>query len=144
MKTKILDLLKGMSSDSKKESYKCEKELCKILNDICAKMETIEKYTYAIRDYTEIVSIDNDIFPIDNLPKYIHCNEYSGYETFEFDTEWLDLNMENYFEVLKEKAINIKKTSISNVEYSLFKHKKELESLQKLSYETLDSAKSRW
>jgi hypothetical protein len=138
MKTKILDLLKGMSSDSKKESYKCEKELCKILNDICAKMETIENLTYPIRNYTEIVSIDNDMLPIDNLPKYIYCNEYSGYETFEFYTEWLDLNMENYFEVLKEKAINIKKATISNVEYSLIKHKKELESLQNLTFENLD------
>lgn len=62
MKTKILELLKGMTSDSKKESYKCEKELCKILADICNKLKTIESSVcYSVRFYPGTVyEIDDE------------------------------------------------------------------------------------
>ena len=44
MKERILELLNGMNSDSKSASYKCEKELCKILTSIVAKKHKIESY----------------------------------------------------------------------------------------------------
>ena len=34
---KSVELLQGMTSNSKKGTYKCEKELCEILTDICNK-----------------------------------------------------------------------------------------------------------
>lgn len=138
MKIKILELLKGMTSDSKKESYKCEKELCKILADICNKLKTIESSVcYSVRFYPgTIYEIDdeNAYTGIKKLPKIIHCN----YGSFEFKTEWLDIDFKSYFEDLKHKSIDIKTNIIENVEFSLNKHKEELESLKKLTYETLD------
>ena len=37
MKQRILELLNGMNYDSKSASYKCEKELCKILTSVMDK-----------------------------------------------------------------------------------------------------------
>lgn len=138
MRTKILELLKGMTSDSKKESYKCEKELCEILTDICNKLETIEDAVcYNVRCYPDkIKEIDSDnvYSGMTKLPEIIWCD----YGSFDFETSWLNINFEEYFEELKHKSIDIKTKTIENVEFSLNKHKKELESLKKLNYETLD------
>jgi hypothetical protein len=140
MKTKILELLKGMTSDSKKESYKCEKELCEILTVICNKLETIEDSVgYRIRFYPDkITGIDSDnaYTGMKKLPEIIYCN-YENFE-FEFETEWLDIDYKSYFEDLKRKSIDVKTKTIENVEFSLNKHKEELESLKNLTYETLD------
>lgn len=138
MKTKILELLKGMTSDSKKESSKCEKELCEILTDICNKLETIEDTVgYNVRSYPDkIDDIDMDnVYPgMNKLPEIIWCE----YGSFDFETEWLDIDYKSYFEDLKRKSIDIKTKTIENVEFSLNKHKEELESLKNLTYETLD------
>lgn len=137
MKTKILKLLQGMTSDSKKESYKCEKELCEILTDICNKLKTIENSVgYNIKFYPDkITEIDseNAYTGMEKLPETIWCNEGN----FGFEIKWLDIDYKSYFEDLKRKSIDIKTKTIKNVEYSLNKHKEELESLKKLDYETL-------
>lgn len=138
MKAKILELLKGMTSDSKKESSKCEKELCKILTDICNKLETIEDSVgYSLRVYPDkITEIDreNIYTGMKKLPEIIYCNSFD----FVFKTEWLDINFKSYFEDLKHKSIDIKTKTIEEVEFSLNKHKEELESLKNFTYENLD------
>lgn len=141
MKTKILELLKGMTSDSKKESYKCEKELCKILTGVCNNLETIENsVVYNIRYYPDKIAeidIENAYTVIYNgmekLPEIILCNDGN----FEFETKWLDIDYKSYFEDLKLKAIDIKTKVVKNVEDSLNKYKEELESIKKMNYETL-------
>lgn len=137
MKEKILELLKGIASDSKKESYKYEKELCKILTDICNKLETIENSVcYSVRFYPDKINeidSENAYTGMKKLPEIIYCN----YGSFEFETEWLDIDFKSYFENLKHKSIDIKTKTIENVEFSLNKHKEELESLKKLTYEIL-------
>ena len=139
MKAKILELLKGMNSDSKKESSKCERELCKILTDICNRIESIEHAVgWNVRYYPDSIKeidIDNVYPGMTELPEIIWCE----YGSFEFETYWLDINLENYFEELKQKAIRTKTNTIENVEASLNKHKKELEALKNLTYEDLDS-----
>ena len=138
MKTKILELLKGMTSDSKKESSKCEKELCKILTDICNKLENIEDSVgYCIRFYPDKINeidSENAYTGMKKLPEIIYCN----YGSFEFETEWLDIDFKSYFENLKHKSIDIKTKTIEEVEFSLNKHKEELESLKNLTYEIVD------
>ena len=139
MKTKILELLKGMNSDSKSESYKCEKNLCKILTDVCNKLEYIEDITGYCRicypDTIDEIDIDNTYPGINKLPESIWCN--CG--TFEFETSWLDIDLKSYFEELKQKSISYKEITIKNVEASLNKHKEELDKLKNLKYENLDS-----
>ena len=139
MKAKILELLKGMNSDSKKESSKCERELCKILTDICNRIESIEHAvgwnTKYYPDSIKEIDIDNVYPGMTKLPEIIWCE----YGSFEFETYWLDINLENYFEELKQKVIRIKTNTIESVEASLNKHKKELEALKNLTYEDLDS-----
>ncbi len=139
MKAKILELLKGMNSDSKKESSKCERELCKILTDVCNKLESIEHAVgWIVRYYPDSIKeidIDNVYSGMNELPEIIWCE----YGSFEFETSWLDINFKEYFEELKQKSIKSKQTTIKNVEYSLNKHKNELESLKILTYEDLDS-----
>lgn len=139
MKAKILELLKGMNSDSKKESSKCERELCKILTDVCNRIESIEHAVgWNVRYYPDSIKeidIDNVYPGMTKLPEIIWCE----YGSFEFETYWLDINLENYFEELKQKAIRTKTNTIENVEASLNKHKKELEALKNLTYEDLDS-----
>ena len=60
----------------------------------------------------------------------IGCND----DYYVFDTELLDINYKEYFETLKEKAINYKNNVIANVENSLIKHKEEVEKLKILTY----------
>lgn len=137
MKTKILELLKGITSDSKKESYKCEKELCEILTNVCNKLETIENFVgYNIRYYPDkITKIDSEnvYTGMEKLPETIWCNDGD----FCVPTKWLDIDYKSYFEDVKRKSIDIKTKTIKNVEFSLNKHKEELESIKKLNYETL-------
>lgn len=139
MKAKILELLKGMNSDSKKESSKCERELCKILTDVCNRLDSIENAVgWIVRYYPdEIKEIDIDnVYPgMTELPEIIWCE----YGSFEFETSWLDIDFKEYFEELKLKSVRSKQNTIKNVEYSLNKHKNELESLKILTYEDLDS-----
>lgn len=138
MKTKILELLKGMTSDSKSESYKCERELCEILTNIYKKIEKVERSAGAYeRDYPDrIVEIDMDnVYKgIKKIPDTIWCN----YGSFDFVAFWLDMDLKSYFETLKEDAIKYKQITIENVEASLNKHKDELETLKNTNFESLD------
>ena len=70
------------------------------------------------------------------LPKYIECeNNYSGYhDDFNFKTEWLEMNWEEYFNDLKSKRISSMINTINNIEKSLEKHKKEFNRVYNLKY----------
>ena len=92
MKAKILELLKGMNSDSKKESYICNKEICKILNGVCNKLNSIESFICGYKTYPdeiETIDEDNTYKGIDRLPKTIWCNDGD----VEFETSWLDIDL---------------------------------------------------
>lgn len=136
MKAKILELLKGMNSDSKKESSICNREICKILNGVCNKLNSIESFICGYNTYPdkiETIDEDNTYKGIDRLPKTIWCNDGD----VEFETSWLDIDLKDYFESLKNKEINNKKRIIESVENSLNKHKKDLETLKTLYYENI-------
>lgn len=134
MKEKMLALLREMINDSKSASYKAEKELCGILTEVINKLHTIEeKVGYCVRDYPdEIESIDVYGYYCDELPEEINCNDY-----FCFKTEWLDINLQEYFEELRKKAISSTKYTIERVEYSLNRHRENLKHLDELKFEDL-------
>lgn len=140
MKNKVLSLLKGMHCDSKKESYKCEKEICNIFNEITNKMSSIEdNIGVYLNEYpVKITGVDAYCIVKDSieLPKYIECeNNYSGYrDDFKFDTEWLEMNWEEYFNDLKSKQLSSIINTIENVEKSLEKHKTEFNRVYNLKY----------
>ena len=106
--------------------------------EICNKLENIEDSVgYCIRFYPDkITEIDseNAYTGMKKLPEIIYCN----YGSFDFETEWLDIDFKSYFENLKHKSIDIKTKTIEEVEFSLNKHKEELESLKNLTYEIVD------
>lgn len=137
MKEKIVELLNGMSSDSKSASYKCEKELCEILTSVIKKLDKIESVTgYRIRDYpTEIESVEPMGY-LTELPKKIYCNYDNDYD-FIFETKWLDFVFKEYFEELKRRSIKSTKYTIESVTRSLEKHKEELNKIMKLKFEDL-------
>jgi predicted translin family RNA/ssDNA-binding protein len=135
MKEKILTLLREMTSDSKSASYKAEKELCDILTGVINKLHTIEKTVGSyIRNYPEkIESIDDEYYLYDELPIEIECNDGDFY----FKTEWLDINLQEYFEKLKKSEIGSIKHTIERVEYSLGKHREEIKRIEELKFEDL-------
>lgn len=134
MKEKILALLREMTNDSKSVSYKAEKELCNILTEVINKLHTIEKKVgYGVMVYpNKIESIDVYGW-YDELPKEIDCND----DYFCFKTEWLDINLQEYFEKLREKRIRIIKRTITDVEYSLSEHRRNLAHIGELKFEDL-------
>lgn len=119
---------KEMSSDSKSKSAEAECKLCKILNYVIDRMKRIENAVgYSVRDYPDrIKSIDYE----ENykyLPDVLECYPSPDYEwMFRFETSWLNLDFEAYFNELKEKSIARKQYTIEKVEQSLQKHKDEL------------------
>lgn len=132
MKEKILELLNGMNSDSKSASSKCERELCKILTSIIDKKEKIEDYAdeYIINYPDKITDVESyGIYNI--LPEIIWCNN----EEFKFETKWLDIDWETYFEELKAGSIRSIEHTIANVEKSIIKHK---ERIMTLSHRKID------
>lgn len=134
MKEKILALLREMTNDSKSASYKAEKELCNILTEVINKLRTIEeKVGWRVRIYPdEIESVDLYGW-YDELPKGIDCND----DDFCFETKWLDINLQEYFEELRKKKISSIKCTITHVEYSLGKHREDLERIGELKFEDL-------
>lgn len=135
MKTKVLELLNKIATeDSKKESYKAEKELCDILTSVIKKKEAIENLVgaYVVNYPTCIKDVEN-IGEIKCLPDTLYCNE-TTYDEFYFRTEWFDINYEEYFKELKTKQLDYKKNLIERLEISLNDHKKEYEKLLKLEY----------
>lgn len=108
MKKRILELLNGMNSDSKSDSCKCERELCKILTSVIRKLNKIESVTgFRFRHYpTEIESIEPMGY-LTELPKEIYCNYDNDFDLI-FRIEWLDCDFKEYFEELKRRRINLK------------------------------------
>lgn len=135
MKEKILKLLNGMSSDSKSASYKCEKELCKILTSIIDKKHKIESYAdKEIQYYPEKITDIESWGVYDTLPYIIWCND----EEFKFETKWLDIDWEAYFDDLKQSSIRIIKHTIKQVERSIMNHKERIAILSHRKFEDLE------
>ena len=128
MKTKVLELLNKIATeDSKKESYKAEKELCDILTFVIKKKEATENLVGAYVDnYPTCIKDVENIGEIKCLPDTLLCNE-TTYDEFYFRTEWFDINYEEYFKELKTKKLDYKKNLIERLEISLNDHKKEYE-----------------
>ena len=123
MKQKILELLNGMNSDSKSASYKCEKELCKILTSVIDKKYKIESYADKyIQDYPETITDVISYGVYKTLPEILWCND----EEFKFETRWLDIDWELYFEELKQSSIKNIEHTIKQVEKSIMNHKERM------------------
>lgn len=135
MKQKILELLNGMNYDSKSASYKCEKELCKILTSVMDKKYKIETYADRyIQDYPDKIT-DVECFGVYNsLPDIIWCND----EEFKFETKWLDIDWEAYFEDLKQISIRGIGHTIKQVELSIMKHKERMAILSHRQFNDLE------
>lgn len=135
MKEKILSLLREMRNDSKSASYKAEKELCNILTDVITKRLTIEKKVgWYIEDYPDKIKSIDDCYWYVELPKEIDCNDGD----FCFKTEWLDINLEEYFEELKKSKTDGIKKYITQVEHSLSKYKEDLKRAEELKFEDIN------
>lgn len=134
MKERVLELLNGMKSDSKSASYKCEKELCKILTSIVDKKHKIESYAdMYIQDYPDRIT-DVESWGIYNtLPENIWCND----EEFKFETKWFDIDWGSYFEELKQRTIKGIQNTIERVEASIGKHKENLKNISNRNFEDL-------
>lgn len=134
MKDKILTLLREMTNDSKSASYKAERELCNILTEVINKLHTIErKVGWGVRNYPEKIESVDVYGWYDELPKEIDCND----DDFCFKTEWLDINLQEYFEELRKKKIRSIESTISHVEYSLGKHREDIKHIGELKFEDL-------
>lgn len=136
IKDKVLSLLNGMMSDSKIESYKCEKELVKIINTIHEKLTSIQN---DVRYY------EDDYPIIDEIAYYGHCDKLSetilcyhnNYLECEFETKYFDYDesdYKNYFEHLKTKQINYFERVIERQEKELEKYREKLEDIKNLNY----------
>lgn len=134
MKEKILALLREMTNDSKSISYKAEKELCNILTEVINKLHTIEKKVgWGVRNYPDKIESIDVYGWYDELPKEIDCNDY-----FCFETDWLDINLQEYFEELRKKKISVIESTIFHVEYSLSEHRRDLAHIRELKFEDLE------
>lgn len=125
---RIMYLIRITNSDSKSETYTAECELCKLLSAVIDAKYQVEHYTdnYII-DYPydrKIHSIEDLSFygSIGKFPKEIVCNA-DEYDDFVFDTEWLDINLDEYFNKLQNESImyvsNLKKqytTKLKNID----------------------------
>ena len=128
---------KEMGSDSKRKSFKAECQLCKILNHIITKMETIESVVdYGVRNYPyRIYEIEYDGY-YGKLPEKLECNQDD--DDFIFETSWFDLDYEAYYEELKAKHINSINCIIEKVEQSLVKHRQEIQRLSKSKFSDIE------
>lgn len=134
MKERILELLNGMNSDSKSASYKCEKELCKILTSVIDKKHKVESYADKyIQNYPEKITEVESLGIYNHFPDIIWCNE----DEFEFETKWLDIDWESYFEELKQSSIRNIEHTIKQVEKSIMKHKERIEILSHRQFNDL-------
>ena len=128
---------KEMGSDSKYKSAKAERKLCKILNHIITKMETIESVVdYGVRNYPyRIYKIEYDGY-YGTLPEKLECNQDD--DDFIFETSWFDLDYEAYYNELKVKHINSINYTIEKVEQSLVKHREEIQRLSKSKFSDIE------
>lgn len=132
MKEKVLELLQIMGeSDSKSLSYKAEKELIKILEEVIYKKCTLEDRLGAYEmDYPE--SIYNVCLEgkCKDLPSIIYCNDYE----FEFETSWFDINWKDYFNKLVKRKIEYLKTTIKMAEDELANFNERLNHFKNLKF----------
>ena len=134
MKEKILTLLREMKNDSKSASYKAEKELCSILTGVINKLRTIEnKAGRCIKYYPEKIENIDECYLYNELRKEIECNDWD----FCFYTEWLDINLQEYFETVKKNAISNIKNRIFHAKSTLCEHERDLQHIEKLKFEDL-------
>lgn len=119
---RVLDLINMINaSDSKKESAKIESELCELLSAVIDAKYQIEHYTdNYIMDYPferKIRSIENLSFygKIGQLPESIECN-INEIEDFVFYTEWLDINLDEYFKKLHDKSLQYEKNRLADLD----------------------------
>lgn len=115
---RVLELINRINaSDSKKESAKLEIELCKLLSAVIDAKYQIEHYTdNYIMEYPfkrKIGSIEDlsCYGQIRQLPESIECNT-GEFEVFVFYTEWLDINLDEYFKTLHDKSISYEKNRL--------------------------------
>lgn len=135
MKERILELLNSMNSDSKSASYKCEKELCKILTSVINKKHKIESYADKyIQDYPDRITDIEFMGVYNTLPDVIWCND----EEFKFETKWLDIDWEAYFEDLKQSSIRGIGHTIKQVEISIMNHKERMAILSHRQFNDLE------
>lgn len=129
---------KEMGSDSKRKSFEAERKLCKILNHVITKMETIETSVgWGVRGYPYcIYEVEWDGY-YSKLPEKIECNHNSECN-FIFETSWFDLDYEKYYEELKAKHINSINYTIEKVEQSLENHRKEIQRLSKSKFSDIE------
>lgn len=134
MKEKILTLLNEMTNDSKSVSWEAEKELCAILTGVITKLRTIEETVgWSVREYPDKIWCVENWGWYNKLPKEIDCHKGD----FIFKTEWLDINLQEYFEELKECKISAIKKYITQTEHSLNKYKEDLGHIEELKFEDL-------
>lgn len=135
MKQKILELLNGMTSDSKSASYECEKELCKILTSVINKKDKIESYADKyIQNYPDKITDVEYLGKLNTLPDTIWCND----DYFEFEIKWLDIDWESYFEELKQSSIRGIERTIEQVEKSIMNHKERIDVLSHRQFNDLE------
>lgn len=129
---------KEMGSDSKSKSAEAERKLCKILNHVITKMETIETVVnYGVRDYPySIHTIEYDGY-YGKLPEELECNKDDDFN-FIFKTSWFDLNYEAYYEELKAKSISSINYTIEKVEQSLLNYKNVLQTLSNFKFSDIE------
>ena len=125
-----------MNSDSKSASHKCEKELCKILTSVIDKKDKIESYADKyIMDYpTDGITNIEPSGVHSTLPEIIWCNG----DEFEFETKWLDIDWESYFEELKQDTIRGIERTIKQVKESIIKHKERMTILSNRQFNDLE------
>lgn len=109
---RVLELINRINaSDSKKESAKVESELCELLSAVIDAKYQVEHYTdNYIMEYPferKIRSIEDLSYygQIGQLPESIDCNT-GEFEEFVFYTEWLDINLDEYFKTLHDKSLS--------------------------------------
>ena len=92
-----------------------------------------KKVGYYVRHYPDKIESIDVYGWYNELPKEIYCND----DDFCFKIEWLDINLQEYFEELRKKRISGIKCTITHVEYSLGEHRKNLERISELKFEDL-------
>lgn len=138
MKTKILNCIKRMNSDSKKKTSAANTDLCRILTEVMKKRHAVERSVGAyIRDYPDSIYNTEPLgyyAKLGTLPSVIECND----EDFRFEMEWLDTDYEAYFNELKRKEIGAITHTVNSVLFSLSKHNERIAELNKLTFNDIE------
>lgn len=135
MKQRILELLNGMNSYLISHRIECKKELCKILTSVINKKDKIESYADKyILDYPDKITSVEWPGKCSTLPDVIWCND----NDFDFETKWLDIDWESYFEELKQSSIRSIERAIEKAEKSIVNHKERIAILSHRQFNDLE------